>query len=349
MLIEVRKLATGITHVMASIAAGFSIFLCGFAFAADNAMATGPVSEKQMQSATQLYAKVGNAVITVDEYNLSLQQTVRQKFYHSKPPEGELAAVRKGVADELITRQLLLQEAERRGLKADEVAINKTLEQYDQRYASSDRWKQQRDVLLKKLQKKLSDEDVLQQLQSSVRNIAPPTDAQLKKYYQDNPQKFTEPLQQKISLILLVVDPSSSKDIWSAAMAEGQELVKQLHNGTDFAELARTHSGDPSAERGGDMGYIHREMLSEAAQKVVDELKPGEISEAVRVLQGVAILRLDELKPEKLRPYDEVTERARGLWLREESESAWVYMKQKLRLDTPITVFNEVNIKDNDV
>jgi len=292
------------------------VCMSGFTFAAED-MVT------QSEPAQQLYAKVGDSIITLEEYNQSFQRTVRQKFYHSKPPEGELDVVRKAVADELITRQLLLQEAARRGLKADETAINRTLDQYDQQYASSARWQQQRDVLLKKLQKKLSDEDVLQQLQNQVRNIAPPTDVQLKKYYQENPQKFTEPMQQKLSLILLVVDPSSPKDIWDAAMKEGQSLVKELRNGKAFAELARMHSGDVSAGQGGDMGYIHREMLSEAAQKVVDELKVGEFSDAVRVLQGVAILRLDDRRSERLREYKDVAERARGLWLRDKSESAW--------------------------
>ena len=318
------------------------VCLSGFAFAVDEAV-------KPEETSQQLYAKVGDVVITLDEYKQSFQHAVRQKFYHSKPPDGDLDAVRKAVADEMITRQLLLQEAARRGLEADEVAINSTLEQYELRYASSPRWQQQRELLLKSLQKKLSEEDVLQQLQSRVRNISPPTEAQLKKYYQENPQKFTEPMQQKLSLILLVVDPSSAKDVWGAAMKEGQSLVKRLHNGEDFADLARLYSADVSAENGGDMGYIHREMLSEAAQKVVDELEPGEISKAVRVLQGIAILRLDDRKAEQLRAFNDVIERARGLWLRDKSESAWTFLKEKLRVDIPVTVYINLHNQDNDV
>lgn len=318
------------------------VCLSGFAFAVDEAV-------KPEETSQQLYAKVGDVDITLDEYKQSFQRAVRQKFYHSKPPDSELDAVHKAVADELITRQLLLQEATRRGLKADEVAVNKMLEQYDLRYASSPRWQQQRELLLKSLQKKLSDEDVLQQLQNRVRNISPPSDAQLKKYYQENPQKFTEPMQQKLSLILLVVDPSSAKGVWDAAMKEGQSLAKRLHNGEDFAKLARLHSADASSEQGGDMGYIHREMLSEAAQKVVDELEPGEISKAVRVLQGIAILRLDDRRPERLRQYNDVVERARGLWLRDKSESAWASLKEKLRVDVPVTVFSNTHNQDNDV
>lgn len=324
-----------------------SICLSGFVFAADGDVAeTTATTSKQSQ---QLYAKVGDAVITVDEYNQSFQRTVRQRFYHSKPPEGELELVRKEVADELITRQLLLQETARLGIKPDQAAIEKTLDEYDQRYSNSARWKQQRDKLLMSLSKKLQEEDVLRQLEARVRNVAPPTDAQLKKYYQDNKQKFTEPMQEKLSLILLVVDPSSPRETWDAALAQGQSLVKDLKNGADFAELARTHSGDVSAKNGGDMGYVHREMLSEASQKIVDALKTGEISDAVRVLQGVAILRLDDLKPARLRDYNDVAERARGLWLRDKSEAAWKARKEQLKLDTPVTVYNEILNKDNDV
>lgn len=340
MLVQCRNLSVWLGVGMSAM----SIILSGYAYA-DDAVSEAASSKPQQQ----LYAKVGNAVITVDEYNQSFQRTVRQRYYHSKPPEGGVEAVRKEVADELITRQLLLQEAKRLGLNPDMTAIGNTLDQYDKQYSNSAKWKEQRERLLKKLQKKLSEEDVLRQLEVRVRNVAPPTDAQLKKYYQTNPQKFTEPMQQKLSLILLVVDPSSSREVWDAAMAKGQSLINELNNGADFAELARTNSGDVSAENGGDMGYVHREMLSEAAQKVVDNLKIGDISDAVRVLQGVAILRLDDLKPERLREYIDVAERARGLLLRDKSEAAWVSMKEKLRLDTPVTVYNEVLDKDSDV
>lgn len=340
MLVRTRNLSVCLGMGMSVL----SICLSGLVFAADDV-----VSETAASKPQQLYAKVGNTIITVDEYNQSFQQTVRQRFYHSKPPEGGLEAVRKEVADELITRQLLLQEAARLGLKPDMAAIDNTLDQYDKQYSNSARWKQEGERLLKKLQNKLSEEDILRQLETRVRNVVPPTDAQLKKYYQQNPQKFTEPMQQKLSLILLVVDPSSSRETWDAALAKGQSLVKELNNGADFAELARTNSGDVSAESGGDMGYVHREMLSEAAQKVVDNLKTGEVSDAVRVLQGIAILRLDDLKPERLRAYNDVAERARALWLRDQSEAAWISMKEKLKLDTPVTVYNEILDKDNDV
>ena len=67
------------------------------------------------------------------------------------------------------------------------------------------------------------------------------------------------------------------------------------------------------------------------------------------MLQGIAILRLDDRRAERLREYSDVAERARGLWLRDKSESAWAFLQEKLRLDTPVTVYKKMHIKDHDV
>jgi hypothetical protein len=116
-----------------------------------------------------LYAKVGDREITVEEYNQTYARTMRQRYYHSKPPEAELALVRQEIADELITRQLLLLEAARSGMKPDEESIQATLQQYDQRYASSPRWQQERARLLGSLKVKLEEDDLLRQLESKVK------------------------------------------------------------------------------------------------------------------------------------------------------------------------------------
>ena len=322
----------------------FSAAMLSAANAADGLPPVKPAMNEPL-----LYAKVGDREITVDEYNQTYQRTVRQRYYHSKPPEAELAAVRQEIADELITRELLLLEAGRLGLQPDEQSIQATLEQYDQRYADSPRWKEERVRLLGALKVKLEEDDLLRQLESKIRNIAPPSDEQVRAYYERYPEKFTEPTRQKLSLILLAVDPSSSNQVWQAALDKGKQLVDELRKGADFSAYAREYSGDVSAKKGGDMGYIHREMLSEAVQKTVDELQQGQISDAIRTLQGVAILRLDDRKPERLRDFADVSDRARQLWLREHSESVWTAFKQKLRLDTPVTVYIDVVNSDNDV
>lgn len=301
-----------------------------------------PVAEHPARSGQPLlFAKVGDQSITRDEFNAALSQAMRKRFYHGKPPADQVDEVRQEVIEEVITRALLLQEAKSRGLMPDHAAVQRTLDRYDQRYADSPRWKAQRATLLAGLQKRLEEDDVLQQLEKRIRDVTPPSKEQISSYYRDNPDKFTEPATQRVWVIVLEVDPSASGDIWASTLADAEELVSDLRNGAGFADMARRHSSDRTAAQGGDMGYLHKGMLSPAAQQVVDDLPVGAVSDPVRLLEGVAIFKAGDRRPARLRAYDEVEPRARDLLVREQSDSAWREFKQQLRSRTPISVYGE--------
>src|SRR5690606_29124228 len=126
---------------------------------------------------------------------------------------------------------------------------------------------------------------------------------------------------------------------------EAQRLEARLAAGASFAELAQLHSADPSAERGGDLGYVHRGMLSREAQEVVDGMSAGEISPPVRLLQGIALFRLEERIAPALNPFAQVEDRARELLLRELREQAWKDALDRLRSETPVEL-NEALIEN---
>ena len=119
---------------------------------------------------------------------------------------------------------------------------------------------------------------------------------------------------------------------------EGAAIAKRLRGGADFSELARLHSGDGSAQKGGDMGYLHRGMLPDAAQVAVDKLKPRQISDAVALLEGVAVFRLDERKPAKLNPLPAVRERAEDLLERDLGDQSWKDFVAKLRRSAQVKI-----------
>ena len=289
-------------------------------------------------SVSPVFAKVGSIVITQQDYDIALDGAARRKFYHGKPPEGAIAVLQREVGDTLVTNALLLREARRRALKPDNAAIQKTLEQYEQRYRNNEQYKQNRAQLVQSLTKRLQEESLLSQLEKLVRNVPPPDEKQMREYYAAHPDKFTEPEQLRLSYILLKVDPSSPTAAWEKAREEAQALVKRLRDGADFAALARARSGDISAEQGGDLGYMHRGMMSDTVQGTVDKLKPGAISDPIRVLEGVGIVRLSERKLPQLNSFEAAKVRIRELWLREQSERAWKSLIAQLRKETPVHV-----------
>ena len=165
-----------------------------------------------------------------------------------------------------------------------------------------------------------------------------PKDEVARSFYDKNKNLFVEPEQVRLSLILLKVDPSSPQTVWNSAKEEGQRIHQRIKAGADFGELARLHSGDASAAKGGQMEYTHSGMLPEALAAPVEKLKPREISEPVQILQGVAILRLDDRKLARQRPFDAVRERAGELWQREEGENRWKKLIADLRRATPLRI-----------
>lgn len=289
------------------------------------------------------FALVGETILSRADFDLALNKTIRSRFYHGSIPEGELDRVRDEVTEDLVNRTLLLAEAERRGIAIDEAAIEATLDQYDRRYSNNPRWRDRRESMLSRLRQDLREEELLARLEEQVHRVAPPTRTQLEAYYALHPGEFTEPARMRVSLILLAVAPSSSGAIWQAAFEEAETLIERLDDGADFAELARLHSADKSAHEGGDMGYLHEGMLAQSAQQELDALAIGTYTQPVRVLEGVAILQLTEKTLPQLRDFVDVRQRARELWIREQSEEAWMLLIDQLRNSTSITIYENLD------
>jgi parvulin-like peptidyl-prolyl isomerase len=296
-----------------------SILWLSVAFATEAVtMETGDRQEQEV------FAKVGDSIISVQVYKQALNSAGRNLFYHGQPPEEELTAFQQKVADQLIDRQLLVQEINRQGLVVDETALNKKLEKYRNRARRHEQEIDENSEQWLRLRQWAEEELLMQQLEQVVReSVLIPSEDVLKDYYRKHPDKFTEPEQQHLSNILLQVAPSSPPETWEAAKREAQEIVERLRTGVDFAELASLHSGDASAGNGGDMGYLHKGMISDEAQAAIDKLAIGEISDPLTVLEGVVIFRLNDKRPGTLQDFQQVRQRVQKLWQSDEADRQW--------------------------
>ncbi|MEO5660030.1 MAG: peptidylprolyl isomerase [Polaromonas sp.] len=285
-----------------------------------------------------VFAKVGDTVITRKEYDEAFGTASRGKFYHGKPPENEIAILQREVGDKLVARVLLLREAKRRGLHPEGAEVQKTVQSYEKRYANSEQWKKSRAQVLPGLTARLEEENLLSQLENATRASAKADMKDAKAYFLKHPEKFTEPEKLRVSAILLKVDPSSPKETWIKADDEAKILVKRLRGGADFAELARLHSADPSAKQGGDMGYLHAGMLPDGTQAILAKLKPGELTDTVRLLEGVAVFRMVDRKPAQSHGFEEVKVRAQELAQRDQSEAVWNGFIAELKKKSPAQI-----------
>lgn len=76
------------------------------------------------------------------------------------------------------------------------------------------------------------------------------------------------------------------------------QLKERLDNGANFAELARLHSEDGSASKGGDLGWLSPGETVPEFERVMDALKPGETSAPVRSPFGWHLIQVLERRSE---------------------------------------------------
>lgn len=284
------------------------------------------------------FAKVNGKEISLKEFQSAFRAGVNKRFYHGKIPEAELQAFKQEVSQTLVDRVLLLEEARRQGIKADQKAIEEKLAGYEKRYAGKPFWVNNKENVIPGLRAALAEQNILAAFEKQVKTVELPSKNEAKAFYDNNKALFTTPEKLRVSLILLKVAPSSPAAVWDAARKEAEELITRIKKGADFSTLARIHSGDSSASKGGDMGFIHKGMLANPAQVAIDTLKAGEVSQPIMLLKGVAIIRLEDKKPAQLNAFENVVERAQKLLQREKSKLAWADLLEQLRAKADIKI-----------
>lgn len=279
----------------------------------------------------KVYATVNGKPVMLGKLNFQSMQLIRERYYHGKVPEGKDEEVRKEVLDALALRILLVEEAERRGFKPDAAEIEQAVARADKKYAGKPEW-EERDRLIAELKEVLARNSLVEQLKRAEQAALPePSPEEVRAYYDQHQDLFTQPERQSLSVILKKVDPSAMLDAWGVALEETRRIYGELKAGADFADMAKKYSDDKSAPNGGNMGYLHRGMLPEALHAAVDKLQPGMLGEPIKGLEGFYIFRLDSREPATVMAFDQVKARAEALFKRDRQEQVWKKLIERLR------------------
>jgi peptidyl-prolyl cis-trans isomerase SurA len=132
------------------------------------------------------------------------------------------------------------------------------------------------------------------------------TEEEAKAYYATRSQEFTTPSEITLREILIEV-PTSDKGVNVAqddeAKTRTDEIRKRLLAGEPFPRLAADFSTAPSRANGGLIGPLKHDELAPAFQKVLDEMKVGDITEPIRTTRGYQLLKLESRTETKVRSF----------------------------------------------
>ena len=183
--------------------------------------------------------------------------------------------------DELITRELLMQEARKLGL--------------DQNDAIRDRAQRYKEQLI-------LDELLKDRIKTKIELSSEELDA----FYEQHSQELLTPLKVRVSQMLLP-NISAAKD-----------LEKQINQGGHFAQFAQRYSIDEKSKaKGGDLGPYRKDLVVPEVDEVVHTLKPGFVSAPIKTDAGYYLVMVSSLDTEIIQADVAVRERLRQELLNE--------------------------------
>ena len=110
----------------------------------------------------------------------------------------------------------------------------------------------------------------------------------------------------------LAKNTPSQEEVWArhvlvSTEKEAREVMILLRGGQPFEEVAKTHSKDPAASKGGDLGYFRAGDMVKPFSDAAFSMKPGEISTTpVKTEFGWHIIKVENRRQSSVPPFERV-------------------------------------------
>ena len=258
-------------------------------------------------------AEVNGAIITDDEVKRQAAVPLREAVdrYKGRELNERATQILSDILDELIDRQLLVQEAGK--IIKDNPIVKEALEKEAESFLKDAMDKVGGPARFyelatkeginpaekkKELKEDLMAEALLKEFAYKKISISP---KEVRDYYLKHKDEFNEEKEVKVRQILIKVIPNARE-----AERKAQEVYQRARAGEDFVELAKQFSQDTKDSTG--KLYEHKEIMQwiKGLREVVLTLEQGEISQPVRSPIGFHIFKAEAVKPARTPNFEEL-------------------------------------------
>jgi len=218
-----------------------------------------------------------------------------------KTGQADNPQIRDQAREMLVTRELILQEADKRGLSQSE-AVKEQIEQ------------SRIGILVAAVFQDFVEKEGI-------------TEAELKAAYETLKTQYTGK-EYHVEHILVEKE------------ADAKAITAQIKAGANFEELAKAKSKDPgSAPAGGDLGWVSDKSLVPEFSKTMVQMKPGQITDKpVKTQFGWHIIKMDDIRDVKAPPLDEIKDQLKQMISSDQNwqKAKFTEMMQKFRAKAKI-------------
>jgi peptidyl-prolyl cis-trans isomerase C len=293
--------------------------------------------------ATVVVAKVNGTDITEAEIQKIQAMFMKQMGGRIPPDQMDTALprIRERIIEELIMRNIMLAEVAKQGISlsdsefaevkaelAQELPEGTTLESYMAETGTTEAEMREQMAVRKMIMAKAE-------------SLAKPTDEEIQKFYDENKDGFSQGESVSAAHILIKLDPKDDDAAKAAKRERIAGLRKQLLEGADFAETAKTNSDCPSASAGGDLGSFGRGQMVPEFEDAAFAQPVGSVGEVVETQFGYHLIKVSERSEAKELDFNEVKGRiSETLYSQKQQDAVREYV-DGLREQATIERFDE--------
>ena len=308
----------------------------------------------------KLIARVNGVNIGSKYIEFRLSQIVKLALKKTKRPLSvkEKNSIIKDLIEKEVVRELINQQGEKENLKVDQNLITKELNLLRSGYASEEEFNnalKSRNINLEEIKKSMQiDINARQLLNAEIKGkVNPPSDEEVKKFYEDNKSRFQRPVAYHTRHILAAYFPPEAlrnqtieelkkNKEYFARIAEEKidKVIEELKKGADFEKLAKNLSDDESSRiNGGDLDFNYKGSFETSFNEAVEKLNPGETSEKIKTRFGFHVVQLIEKRPSEMAPFTEMKpEIQKYLYIKEAKKNVSSFI-EKLKQTADIETF----------
>jgi len=239
-----------------------------------------PITEKQILAQIDMLAS--QTILTPE------QQKNRNSFLFQ------------GAVDNLVTASLLKEHARKQGVTIDKAMVDERVREISKRYPSREAFEKalssqgaNEEGLRKVLEEGLMMQHVLDQ---ATRDVPPATEAEIVKFYNENPDKLPIPERVHAAHILLRVSANATPEQKAEIRKKIEEIRAEIESKKiTFADAAAKYSQDQTnAAKGGDLGFFSRGQMVKPFEEAAFGTTPGTISPVIETQFGYHIIHVIE-------------------------------------------------------
>ena len=269
----------------------------------------------------------------------------------------EKTSVVKDLIEKEIVRELVNQQGKKNNLEVGSGLIEKEMTALRKPYDSDEEFEKAlgaRNITINDLKKSITvDINARKLLNQEIKGKITISDADVKKYYEENKHKFHRPESYRARHILAAIFPpdmlrstpvtelqNKKEELTQKAEEKIDKIIKELKEGANFEELAKRISDDEaSRENGGDLDVIYKGIFDPTFDEAVSKLNPGEISGKVETQFGFHVIKLTEKRPPEQAPFKELEEAIQKHLFMEEAKVLVASYVEDLKKEAKIKTF----------